>query len=143
MSTNHEPQIKKQQSGKSNEEFLSRIRNLTKEVLRPRETISSEKENSELFVALNVLNQVESTSRFAVGRTFQNTSSFGLVRIDLENHLFQLKTSAGEKIVFDSVNPRVATERIERLGPVMEVEEKRKIHKAEKALRHLLALNEC
>ena len=143
MSTNLEAQIEKQQSGKSSEELLSRMRVLAKEVLRPHETISFEKENTEVLEALRVLDQVESTSRFAAGRPFQNTSSFGLGRLHLEKNLSQLKASAGEKIVFDSGNPRVEAEQIERLGSVVEGEEKRKIHKAEKALRHILALDEC
>jgi hypothetical protein len=58
-------------------------------------------------------------------------------------NLSQLKASAGEKIVFDSVNSGMETKPMERLGAKIEDEEKRKIHKAEKALRHLLALNEC
>ena len=122
---------------------MSRIRVLAKEILQPRQAISFEKENTEVLAALSILNQVESTSRFAAGMPFQKTSSFGLGRLHLEKNLSQMKASAREKIVFDSVNPRMETEQIERLGPLAEGEEKRKIHKAEKALRHLLALNEC
>ena len=42
-----------------------------------------------------------------------------------------MKASAGEKIVLDSVNPRIETEQIERLGPKVEDEEKRKKRKDE------------
>ena len=143
MSTNQGPQIENQQTGKSSEELLSRMRGLAKEVLRPLEINSFEMENAEVLEALSVLDQFESSSRFAAGRSLHKASSLGFGRLHLEMNLYQLKASAGEKIVFDSVNHRMESEQIERLGAKIEDEEKRRILKAEKALRHLLALNEC
>ena len=143
MSINQGPEIENRQTGKSGEELLSRMRGLAKEVIRPLETISFENENAEVLEALSVLDQIESSSRFAAGRSLHKASSLGFRRLHLEMNLSQLKASAGEKIVFDSVNPGMETEPMERLGAKIEDEEKRKIHKAEKALRHLLALNEC
>ena len=143
MSTNQGPEIENQQTGKSGEDLLSKMRGLAKEVLRPLETKSFENENSDLLEALSALDQIESSSRFAAGRSLQNASSLGFGRLHLEMNLSQLKASAEEKIVFDSVNPRMEAEQIERLGAKIEDEEKRRIQKAEKALRHLLTLNEC
>ena len=143
MSTNQGPEIENRQTGKSGDELLSRMRGLAKEVIRPLETISSENENADVLEALSALDQIESSSRFAAGRSLHKASSLGFGRLHLEMNLSQLKASAGEKIVFDSVNPGMETEPMERLGAKIEDEEKRKIHKAEKALRHLLALNEC
>ena len=143
MSTNQEQKIENQQTGKSGEELLSRMRGLAKEVLRPLETKSFDNKTANNLEALSVLDQIESSSRFAIGRSLHKASSLGLGRLHLEMNLSQLKASAGEKIVFDSVNPGTETEPIERLGAKIEDEEKRKIYKAEKALRHLLALNEC
>ena len=143
MSTNQGPEIENQQTGKSGEELLSRMRGLAKDVLRPLETKSFENDNADVLEALSALDQIESSSRFAAGRSLQKASSLVFGRLHLEMNLSQLKASAGEKIVFDSVNPGMETEPIERLGAKIEDEEKRKIHKAEKALSHLLALNEC
>ncbi len=143
MSTNQGPEIENRQTGKSGEELLSRMRGLAKEVLRPLETISFENENVEVLEALSVLDQIESSSRFVAGRSLHKASSLGFSRLHLEMNLSPLKASVGEKIVFDSVNSGMETKPMERLGAKIEDEEKRKIHKAEKALRHLLALNEC
>ena len=83
MSTNQGPEIENQQTGKSGEELLSRMRGLAKEVLRPLETKSFENENADVLEALSALDQIESSSRFAVGRSLQKSTSYPSAAISI------------------------------------------------------------
>ena len=64
-------------------------------------------------------------------------------RLLLEKNLGKLKFDPGEKWTLKSSNETLRKDPTGKLDPKSEVDEKRKLKKAEEAMRRLFALNEC
>ena len=93
--------------------------------------------------AINFLNEIEEKSKFARKRSLQKSVSRGLNRILLERNLGKLKIDLGQKWTLESNNKTLRKDSSGKLDTKSEVDEKRKLKKAEEAMHRLLALNEC
>ena len=143
MSNHHENQILSRDNSKSNFELLSKMRLRIKEKNRL-ETIGANKnDHLEFKKAINFLNEIEEESKFARKRSLQKSVSRGLNRLLLERNLGKLKIDLGQKWTLESNNKALRKDSSGKLDPKSEVDEKRKLKKAEEAMHRLLALNEC
>ena len=143
MSNHHENQIQKRDNSKSNFELLSKIRLRVKEKNTFGETGVNRNDQLELKEAINLLDEIEEESNFARNRSLQKSTSRGLNRLLLERNLGKLKFDLGEKWTLESSKVTLHQDPTGKLDPKSEVDEKRKLKKAEEAMRRLLALNEC
>ena len=143
MSNNQENQILKRNNFKSNFELLSKMRLRIKEKNRLGETEANKNDQLEFKKAINFLNEIEEESKFTRKRSLQKSVSRGLNRLLLERNLGKLKIDLGEKWTYESNNKVLRTDPSGKLATKSEVDEKRKLKKAEEALHRLLALNEC
>jgi hypothetical protein len=143
MSNRQETQIEKRSTSKSSNELLSKIRLLAKEYIQPTLNKVRVNQSLELQEAMSVLNQVELASNFARNRSLQKSASRGLNRLLLERNLGKLKFDLGEKCKLESSKVTLRQDPTGKLDPKSVLDEKRKLKKAEEAMRRLLALNEC
>ena len=143
MSNHQENQIPKRDNSKSNFELLSKMRLRIKEKNRLGETESNNNDQLEFKKAINFLDEIEEESKFARKRSLQKSVSRGLNRLLLERNLGKLKIDLGQKWTLESNNKSLCRDHSEKLDPKSEVDEKRKLKKAEEAMHRLLALNEC
>ena len=143
MSNRQETQIEKRSTSKTSNELLSKIRLLAKEYIQPTLNKVRVNQSLELQEAMSVLNQVELASNFARNRSLQKSVSRGLNRLLLERNLGKLKIDLGEKWTLESNNETLRKDPSGKLDTKSEVDEKRKLKKAEEAMHRLLALNEC
>ena len=143
MSNHQENQIPKRDNSKSNFELLSKMRLRIKETNRLGETETNKNEQLEFQKAINFLEEIEEESKFARKRSLQKSVSRGLNRLLLERNLGKLKIDLGEKWTLESNNETLRKDPSGKLDTKSEVDEKRKLKKAEEAMHRLLALNEC
>ena len=143
MSNHQENQIPKRDNNKSNFELLSKMRLRIKEKNRLGETEANNNDQLEFKKAINFLEEIEEESKFARKRSLQKSVSRGLNRLLLDRNLGRLKFHLGEKWTLESDNKSFCRDHSEKLDPKSEVDEKRKLKKAEEAMHRLLALNEC
>ena len=143
MSNHIENQLLKRDNSKSNFELLSKMRLRIKEKNRLGETEANNNDQLEFKKAINFLEEIEEESKFARKRSLQKSVSRGLNRLLLERNLGKLKIDLGEKWTLESNNKSLCRDHSEKLDPKSEVDEKRKLKKAEEAMHRLLALNEC
>ena len=143
MSNHQENQIPKRENSKSNFELLSKMRLRIKEKNRLGETEANKNDQLEFKKAINFLDEIEEESKFARKRSLQKSVSRGLNRLLLERNLGKLKIDLGEKWTLESNNKALRKDSSGKLDTKSEVDEKRKLKKAEEAMHRLLALNEC
>ena len=143
MSNHQENQIPTRDNSKSNFELLSKMRLRIKEKNRLGETEANNNDQLEFNKAINFLEEIEEESKFARKRSLHKSVSRGLNRLLLERNLGRLKFDLGEKWRLESNNKSLCRDHSEKLDPKSEVDEKRKLKKAEEAMHRLLALNEC
>ena len=143
MSNHQEKQILKRDNSKSSFELLSKMRLRIKEKNRFWETETNSNDQLEFKKAINFLDEIEEESKFARKRFLQKSVSRGLNRILLERNLVKLKIDLGEKWTLKSNNKSLRRDHSEKLDTKSEVDEKRKLKKAEEAMQRLLGLNEC
>ena len=143
MSNHQENQIQKRDNSKSNFELLSKIRLRVKENNILGETGVNRNDQLELKEAISLLEELEGVSIFARNRTLQKSVSRGLNRLLLERNLGKLKFDLGQKCRLESSKVTLRQDPTGKLDPKSEVDEKRKLKKAEEAMHRLLALNEC
>ena len=143
MSNHQENQILKRDNSKSNFELLSKMRLRVKGKNRLGETGANKNDQLELKEAISLLDEIEEESNFARNRSLQKSASRGLNRLLLERNLGKLKFDLGQKCRLESSKATLWQNHTGKLDPKSEVDEKRKLKKAEEAMRRLLALNEC
>ena len=143
MSNHQENQIPNRDNSKSNFELLNKMRLRIKEKNRLGETETNKNDQLEFKKAIIFLEEIEEESKFARKRSLQKSVSRGLNRLLLERNLGKLKIDLGEKWTLESNNKSLRRDHSEKLDPKSEVDEKRKLKKAEEAMHRLLALNEC
>ena len=143
MSNHQENHILKRDNSKSNFELLSKMRLRIKEKNRLGTIEANINDHLEFKKAITFLNEIEEESKFARKRSLQKSVSRGLNRLLLERNLWKLKIDLGEKWTLESNNESLRRDPSGKLDPKSEVDEKRKLKKAEKAMHRLLALNEC
>ena len=143
MSNHQENQIPKRDNSKSNFELLSKMRLRIKEKNRLGETETNKNDQLEYKKAINFLKEIEEESKFARKRSLQKSVSRGLNRLLLGRNLGKLKIDLGEKWTLESNNKALRKDSSGKLDTKSEVDEKRKLKKAEEAMHRLLALNEC
>ena len=143
MSNHQENHIPKRDNSKSNFELLSKMRLRIKEKNRLGETEANNNDQLEFKNAINFLDEIEEESKFARKRSLQKSVSRGLNRLLLERNLGKLKIDLGEKWTLESNNKTLRKDSSGKLDTKSEVDEKRKLKKAEEAMHRLLALNEC
>ena len=143
MSNHEENQIPKRDNSKSNFELLSKMRLRIKEKNRLGETELKNNDQLEFKKTINFLEEIEEESKFARKRSLQKSVSRGLNRLLLERNLGKLKIDLGEKWTLESNNKALRKNSSGKLDTKSEVDEKRKLKKAEEAMHRLLALNEC
>ena len=143
MSNHQENQILKRDNSKSNFELLSKMRLRVKEKNRLGETEANKNDQLEFKKAINFLEEIEEESKFARKLSLQKSVSRRLNRLLLERNLGKLKFDLGEKCKLESSNVTLRQDPTGKLDPKSEVDEKRKLKKAEEAMHRLLALNEC
>ena len=143
MSNHQDNQIPKRDNSKSNFELLSKMRLRIKEKNRFGETETYKNDQLEFKKAINFLKEIEEESKFARKRSLQKSVSRGLNRLLLERNLGKLKIDLGEKWKLEFNNKALRKDSSGKLEPKSEVDEKRKLKKAEEAMHRLLALNEC
>ena len=143
MSNHLENQIPKRENSKSNFEILRKMRLRIKEKNRLGETEANKNDQLEFKKAINFLDEIEEESKFARKRSLQKSVSRGLNRLLLERNLGKLKIDLGEKWTLESNNETLRKDPSGKLDTKSEVDEKRKLKKAEEAMHRLLALNEC
>ena len=143
MSNHQVNQILKRDNSKSNFELLSKMRLRIKEKNRLGETETNKNDQLEFKKAINFLEEIEEESKFARKRSLHKSVSRGLNRLLLERNLGRLKIDLSEKWTLESNNKSLCRDHSEKLDPKSEVDEKRKLKKAEEAMHRLLALNEC
>ena len=143
MPNHQENQIPKRDNSKSNFELLSKMRLRIKEKNRLGETEANKNDQLEFKKAINFLDEIEEESKFARKRSLQKSVSRGLNRLLLERNLGKLKIDLGQKWTLESNNKSLCRDHSEKLDPKSELDEKRKLKKAEEAMHRLLALNEC
>ena len=143
MSNHQENHILKHDNSKSNFELLSKMRLRIKEKHRLGETEANKNDQLEFKKAISFLDEIEEESKFARKRSLQKSVSRGLNRLLLERNLGKLKIDLGEKWTLESNNKSLRRDPSGKLDPKSEVDEKRKLKKAEEAMHRLLALNEC
>jgi len=143
MSNQQENQIQKRDNSKSNFELLSKIRLRVKENNTLGETGVNRNDQLELKEAISLLDEIEEESNFARNRPLQKSASRGLNRLLLERNLGKLKFDLGEKCRLESSKVTLLQDPTGKLDPKSVLDEKRKLKKAEEAMRRLLALNEC
>ena len=114
-----------------------------KERNRLGETEANNNDQLEFKKAINFLEEIEEESKFARKRSLHKSVSRGLNRLLLERNLGRLKFDLDEKWRLESNNKSLCRDHSEKLDPKSEVDEKRKLKKAEEAMHRLLALNEC
>ena len=143
MSNHQENQLPKRDNSKSNFELLSKMRLKIKEKNRLGETEANKNDQLEFKKAINFLDEIEEESKFARKRSLQKSVSRGLNRLLLERNLGKLKIDLGQKWTLESNNKALRKDSSGKLDTKSEVDEKRKLKKAEEAMHRLLALNEC
>ena len=143
MSNHQENYILKRDNSKSNFELLSKMRLRIKEKNRLEEIEANNNDQLEFKKAINFLEEIEEESKFARKRSLQKSVSRELNRLLLERNLEKLKIDLGKKWTLESNNESLRRDPSGKLGPKSEADEKRKLKKAEEAMHHLLALNEC
>ncbi len=143
MSNHQENQILKRDNSKSNFELLSKIRLRIKEKNRLWDNEANKNDQLEFKKAISFLHEIEEKSKFARKRSLQKSVSRGLNRLLLERNLGRLKFYLGEKWTLESNNKSLRRDPSGKLDPKSEVDEKRKLKKAEEAIHRLLALDEC
>ena len=143
MSNHQENQIPKRDNSKSNFELLSKMRLRIKEKNRLGETEANNNDQLEFKKAINFLEEIEEESKFARKRSLQKSVSRGLNRLLLERNLGKLKIDLGQKWTLESNNNALRKDSSGKLDTKSEVDEKRKLKKAEEAMHRLLTLNEC
>jgi len=143
MSNHQENHILKRDNSKSNFELLSKMRLRIKEKKRLGKIEANKNDHLEFKKAINFLDEIEEESKFARKRSLQKSVSRGLNRLLLERNLGKLKIDLGEKWTLESNNESLRRDPSGKLDPKSEVDEKRKLKKAEEAMHRLLALNEC
>ena len=130
-------------NSKSNFDLLSKMRLRIKEKNRLGETGANKNDQLEFKEAISFLDEIEEESKFARNRSLQQSVSRGLNRLLLERNLGKLKIDLGEKWTLESNNETLRKDPSGKLDTKSEVDEKRKLKKAEEAMHRLLALNEC
>ena len=143
MSNHQENQTLKRDNSKSNFELLSKMRLRIKEKNRLGKIEANKNDHLEFKKAINFLNEIEEESKFARKRSLQKSVSRGLNRLLLERNLGKLKIDLGQKWTLESNNRALHKDSSGKLDTKSEVDEKRKLKKAEEAMHRLLALNEC
>ena len=143
MSNHQENQITKRDNSKSNFELLSKMRLRIKEKKRLGEIEANNNDQLEFKKAINFLEEIEEESKFARKRFLQKSVSRGLNRLLLERNLGKLKIDLGQKWTLESNLKALRKDSSGKLDPKSEVDERRKLKKAEEAMHRLLALNEC
>ena len=143
MSNHQENHILKRDNSKSNFELLSKMRLRIKEKNRLGKIEANKNDHLEFRKAISLLDEIEEESKFARKRSIQKSVSRGLNRLLLERNLRKLKIDLGEKWTLESNNKSLRRDPSGKLDPKSEVDEKRKLKKAEEAMHRLLALNEC
>ena len=143
MSNHQENQKRKCDNSQSNFELLSKMRLRIKEKNRLGETETNKNDQLEFKKAINFLEKIEEESKFARKRSLQKSLSRGLNRLLLERNLGMLKIDLSEKWTLESNKKSLRKDPSGKLDPKSEVDEKRKLKKAEEAMHRLLALNEC
>ena len=143
MSNHAENQLVKRDNTKRNFELLSKMRLRIKEKNKLGETEANNNDQLEFKKAINFLEEIEEESKFARKRSLQKSVSRGLNRLLLEQNLGRLKFHLGEKWTLESNNKALRKDSSGKLDTKSEVDEKRKLKKAEEAMHRLLALNEC
>ena len=143
MSNHQENYILKRDNSKSNFELLSKMRLRIKEKNRLGKIEANKNDHLDFKKAINFLDEIEEESKFARKRYLHKYVSRGLNRLLLERNLGRLKFDLGEKWKLESINKSLCRDHSDKLDPKSEVDEKRKLKKAEKAMHRLLALNEC
>ena len=143
MSNHQENQVPKRDNSKSNFELLSKMRLRIKEKNRFGTIEVNKNDQLEFKKAINFLDEIEEKSKFARKRSLQKSVSRGLNRLLLERNLGRLKFDLGEKWTLESNNETLCKDPTGKLETKSEVDEKRKLKKAEEAMRRLLALNRC
>ena len=135
--------IQKRDNSKSNFELLSKIRLRVKGNNTLGESGINRNDQLELKEAISLLDEIEEESNFARNRSLQKSVSRGLNRLLLERNLGKLKIDLGQKWTLESNNKALRKDSSGKLDTKSEVDEKRKLKKAEEAMHRLLALNEC
>ena len=135
--------IQKRDNSKSNFELLSKIRLRVKGNNTLGESGVNRNDQLELKEAISLLDEIEEESNFARNRSLQKSASRGLNRLLLERNLGKLKFDLGEKCKLESSKVTLRQDPTGKLDPKSVLDEKRKLKKAEEAMRRLLALNEC
>ena len=143
MSNHQENQIIKRNNSKNNFELLSKMRLRIKEKNRLGTIEANINDHLEFKKAINFLNEIEEESKFARKRSLQKSVSRGLNRLLLERNLGKLKFDLGEKWTLESNNETLCKDPTGKLDTKSEVDENRKLKKAEEVMRRLLALNRC
>ena len=143
MSNHQENYILKRDNSKSNFELLSKMRLRIKEKNRLGTIEANINDHLEFKKAINFLNEIEEESKFARKRSLQKSVSRGLNRLLLERNLGRLKFDLSQKWTLEFNNKALRKDSSGKLDPNSEVDEKRKLKKAEEAMHRLLALNEC
>ena len=143
MSNHQENHIIKRDNSKSNFELLSKMRLRINEKKRLEKIEANNNDHLEYKKAINFLDEIEEETKFARKRSLHKSVSRGLNRLLLERNLGRLKFDLGEKWRLESNNKSLCRDHSEKLDPKSEIDEKRKLKKAEEAMHRLLALNEC
>ena len=143
MSNHQDNHILRRDNSTSNFELLSKMRLRIKEKNRLGEIEANKNEHLEFKNAINFLDEIEEESKFARKRSLQKSVSRGLNRLLLERNLGRLKFDLGQIWTLESNNKALRKDSSGKLDPKSEVDEKRKLKKAEEAMHRLLALNEC
>ena len=143
MSNHQENYILKRDNSKSNFELLSKMRLSINEKNRLGKIEANKNDHLEFKKAINFLDEIEGESKFDRKRSLQKSVSRGFNRLLLERNLGRLKFHLGEKWTLESNNKSLRRDPSGKLDPKSEVDEKRKLKKAEEAMHRLLALNEC
>lgn len=143
MSNHQENQTLKRDDSNSNFELLSKMRLRVKGKNRLGEARANKNDQLELKEAINLLDEIGEESKFARNRSLQKSVSRGLNRLLLERNLGKLNFNLGEKWTLESSKVILRQDTKGNLDPKSEVDEKRKLKKAEEAIHRLLALNEC
>ena len=143
MSNHQKNQIPKRDNSKNNFELLSKMRLRIKEKKRLGKIEANKNDLLEFKKAINFLDEIEVESKFARKRSLQKSVSRGLNRLLLERNLGRLKFDLRQKWTLEFNNKALRKDSSGKLDPKSEVDEKRKLKKAEEAMHRLLALNEC
>lgn len=123
--------------------MLNRLRNLARRDVIPLAEDTKESNDTAFLNALSILGEAAASSALGRGRRFQMESPQWMGRICLEHNLDQIRRSAEQRMSGKSGAAEQNNKDSENWERSLELHEKRKMKKAEAALRRLLNIQEC